>query len=196
MENIMTARTAIEAEIFLLENKLAQCKSILSQIESLALSEEIGLALSSNENTEVIPVISSLDEPLKSKIDKEQFKDYPYNKRLVDKLKYLDDKFPRAWKKMNRIEQIAEIDGVEPQRIEFNFSRYMKHLIEMDVYVGVKYNHSNKYLFYIRREWLNEDGKSIKAEFAPTAEELAVVPESKRGNEYITWVTANNINNK
>jgi hypothetical protein len=189
MENIISAKTAIEAEIFLLENKLLQCKSILSQIESLALSEEVGVAITTNENIEALPITNPSTEFLKDKIDTEQFKDYPYNKRLVDKLKYLDEKFPRAWKKINRIEQIAAIDGVEPQRIEFNFSRYMKHLIEMDVYVGVKYNDSNKFLFYIRREWLNEDGKSIKTEFAPSAEELAVVPESRRGNEYITWVT-------
>ena len=186
MENITSAKTAIEAEIFVLENKLVQCKSILSQLESLALSKEIGVALTLTKNVNS----NAVNESEKKGIN-EDFKDYPFSKRLIEKLKYLDDKFPKAWRRKNRLEQMIQIEGEEAgKKLKKFFSQNLNTLINSGVYVGAKYNHNNKTQFYCRVEWLNEDKKSIKDEYVPSVDDMDDIPLSRRGNEFITWSTS------
>jgi hypothetical protein len=106
----------------------------------------------------------------------------------------LDEKFPKAWRRKNRLEQMIQIEGEESgKRIKKFFSQNLNYLINTGVYVGAKYNHNNKTQFYCRVEWLSEDKKSIKDEFAPSVGDMDDIPVSRRGNEFITWVTGGNL---
>jgi hypothetical protein len=180
MNNVLSAKLAIDAEISLLEGRLKACETIKAELEKLSL----------NENTGQIDVVDNSLRTDQLNINPEQFADYPFNKRLFEKLKYLDDKFPRVWKMKSRLELMVQIEGKD-SRIRFrNMSQDMKNLINTGMYIGAKYNNDNKCQFYCRPEWISEDKKSIKPEHAPTAEDFGMMPEYKRKNELINWVTA------
>lgn len=180
MKNIMIAKEAIKAEVILLESKLSECRNVLYSLNNISLGEETGIILSIGENV------------MERKVD-ERYKDYPFSKRLVEKLEYLDNIYPRAWRLKTRLEQMVQIEG-EDYRIKIKrfFSQNLKILINQGVYVGAKYNNNNKTQFYCRPEWLSEDKLSIKDEFAPLQESLVDIPKNKRGNEFIVWVTQKN----
>ncbi len=180
MNNVLSAKLAIDAEIGFLEGRLKACQTIKAELEKLSL----------NENTEHMNVVDNSLRTDQLKISPELFTDYPFNKRLFEKLKYLDDKFPRAWKMSSRLELMVQIEGKD-SRIRFrNMSQDMKNLINMGMYIGAKYNNDNKCQFYCRPEWLSEDKKSIKSEYAPTEQDFGMIPEYKRKNELINWITA------
>src|ERR1700757_3455415 len=101
MENLIAAKSAIQAEIILLENRLRKCREVESTIDSLIENQDI-----------VTPPAIVVDSTSNSgnsvaNIDVSQYPDYPFNKRMVERLKYLDNKFPKAWNVKARLEQIV-----------------------------------------------------------------------------------------
>lgn len=181
MKNIESAKNAIEAEIGLLESRLKICLQIKEELNNLTLSEEIEMPINSNE--QIVHGNSSTQ-----KIDPRQFLDYPFNKRLLDRLKYLDEKFPRAWKMRERLELMVQIEGPATRDRFKNMSQELGNLIKAGVYIGAKYNNDKKTQFYCKPEWISEDEKSIKPEHAPNPESFGTMPEYKRKNELIAWM--------
>ena len=179
MKNVFSAKIAIDAEICFLENRMKTCLHIKEELEKLTLNEGVETVgcLSENTNNDTL------------KINPEQFADYPFNKRLFEKLDYLDKKNPKAWMMRDRLELIVQIEGESVRsRLEKYMSNDLKNMVKMGFYVGAKYNNENKFQFYVRPEWVNDDGKSIKSEYAPTSEDFGTMPESKRKNESIVWI--------
>lgn len=179
MTNILSAKNAIDAEINLLEGRLKICCQIREELNSLT---------DNNAGLVVVPTMNLAPDNTTPKIDLEQFKDYPHNKRLFERLNYLDEKFPRAWKMNSRVELMVQIEGERSRERFRNMSQELKMLINSEMYVGAKYYNDNKSQFYCRPEWLSEDGKSIKPEHEPLPEDFGNMPEYKRKPETIKWV--------
>ncbi len=177
MKNIESAKIAIESEINLLESRLKICQQIKEGL--LTLSEGVEMPINI-ENAGATDSVST--------VDLKEFPDYPVNKRLFERLKYLDEKFPRAWKMRDRQELMVKIEGPESRERFRNMSVELKTLINSGLYVGAKYNNYNKFQFYCRPEWLSDDGLSIKPEYAPTDEDFVPLPLYKRKNELIVWM--------
>jgi len=125
-------------------------------------------------------------------MNKDDYPDYPFSKRLAEELAYLDSKSPRAWKMRSRLNLIRLIEGRDADMTVKNMSQDLKYLINIGIYVGAKYNNNNKEQFYCKREWMNEDMKSMKDQYKPSAEDLQDIPLHKRGDERITWIIGGN----
>lgn len=181
MKNVFSAKIAIDTEISFLENRLRVCQHIKEELDKLQLPDDVG---SSDYNIGANSIANQIG------IDPEQFKDYPFNKRLFEKLDYLDQKYPKAWLMRDRLELIVQIEGENVrERLEKYMSNDLKNLVQMGFYIGAKFNNENKFQFYIRPEWLSDDGKSIKPEYAPSPKDFGRMPEFKRKNELIVWIT-------
>lgn len=181
MKHVLSAKIAINAEISFLENRLKVCQHIKEELDKLQLPDDIGI---SDYN------IGTNSSATQISIDPEQFKDYPFNKRLQERLYYLDQKYPKAWLMRDRLELIVQIEGETVRaRLEKSMSNDLKNLVQLGFYVGAKFNNENKFQFYVRPEWRSDDGKSIKPEYAPTPKDFGTMPEYKRKKELIVWIT-------
>ena len=184
MENLIAAKSAIQAEIILLENRLRKCREVESTIDSLIENQDIATPPT------VVDSTSNSNKSTVANIDISQYPDYPFNQRMVERLKYLDNKFPKAWNIKVRLEQIVQIEGEEVRsRLKINMSQDMNYLVRTGIYLAFRYNNDRRCQFYVRPEWVNdEDGvKSIKPEFAPDPKDLENIPEYKLKS--ITWIT-------
>jgi len=184
MENLIAAKSAIQAEIILLENRLKKCREVESTIDSLIENQDITTPSAVADSTS-----NSSNSPA-AKIDLIQHPDYPFNKRMVERLKYLDVKFPKAWNVKVRLEQIVQIEGEEVRsRLKINMSQDMNYLVRTGIYLAFRYNNDRRCQFYVRPEWINDEGgvKTLKPEFAPDPKDLENIPEYKLKS--ITWIT-------
>ncbi len=185
MTNIKFALKAIESEIELTQKRIQILNQVMENLNSLDTIEPIQL----NNNSNIL-IETSNNTKMSNRINPEEFKDYPFNKRFFEKLDYLDKKFPKAWKMKNRIELMIQIEGEECRaKIYDNISQKLKELVKMGFYIGAKYHNDNKCYFYCRPEWINDEGvKCIKPEYKPDNTDFGLMPESKRRDELITWV--------
>ena len=191
MKNMETIFTGIDTALSYLEGKLVKLEDILSKLRQVKseINDFSTDAVSPANNIGVnAPVtITSNAEPTQN--NEGDFLDYPFHKRLRNKLDYLDSKFPRAWKMRDRLELIRKIEGSTSELTGRNMSQDLQYLVNTGIYVGAKYNNYNQAQFYCRREWLNEDGKSIRDKFKPAPEDLMEIPAHRRGDENIVWIT-------
>ena len=178
MQHLNTAKASIDKEISLLETRLNSCKIIQQELDKIIL----------NENSENL-IAEKING---NEFNIEEYKDYPLNKRLFEKLHYLDQKFPKAWLMRDRLELIIKIEGENArERLEKYMSNDLKSYIKSGIYIGAKYANINKLQFYVRPEWMEKDGKSIMIEHAPNEKDLGNLPEYKRKSEMIVWMTNN-----
>jgi hypothetical protein len=169
-------------------------KFIASATEQVSALQQIKLLLNSNALKGFGNPSAMLLSNLNSKVNNSNFntqlyKDYPLNGRFIDKMEFLDKLHPQGWRLPERRELIILIEGKEQSGKTLDgITGKLQYLRRTGGWIAGKYGNVNKYSFYFKPEWLTEDRKGIKPEFAPPMEVLQGLSEEKRLEKNIVWL--------
>lgn len=169
--------------------------SIAKITEQLSALQQIKLLLNSKALKELNNFPSPLLSVTKSNnvatsYNPQLYIDYPHNKRFIDKIEFLDKVHPKGWRLPERRDLIIQIEGEEAaQKTLKDVTAKLQYLRKTGSWILGKYGNVNKFSFYFKPEWLNEDKKGIRPEFAPPIEILQNLSEEKRQERNIVWLT-------
>ncbi len=182
MENLESIEKAVDKIL----------SGVALQLETL---KEVKLLLSSEAlkgiNTNTNFVFQNLKVPIKttSGYNMNLYKNYPFDESFAKKMEFLDNIHAQVWRLKERRELIVAIEGSErAEKTLDGVTGKLQNLWKSRKYDGVKYGSVNKFTFYAKKEWITEDGKAIKKEFAPPDELLAQLNEEQRKPENIKWL--------